>query len=268
MSSSNIQRTFKPGSRGKVITVFSAAAAVLVMAHATAAAAGSKPPKAAVAAADDVQTALQMARAARVAGDPGAAAPLYRKALALRPDAMVQAELGDVLLQAGLIDDAIGAYEAVDAGSPARVSALLGLQRAYAGLDQPQKALAYAQQAAELGPRDERAQIGFGVALDAAGRHGEAQAAYRRALAVAPRSVAARNDLALSLALTGAYDEAIDLLVPIAKSANASPQARQNLAMVYGLKGDREQALALGRVDLDAAQAEANVRLFDLARAR
>jgi len=266
---SNIQKSFKTGSRGKVITVFSTVAAALFISHATVAAAGTKAPKPdAAAAAEDVQTALQMARAARAAGDPAAAAPLYRKALTLRADPAVQAELGDVLLQAGLIDDAIGAYEAVEAGSPARVDALLGLQRAYARLDQPQKALAYAQQAADLGPRDERAQIGLGVALDAAGRHAEAQAAYRRALAVAPRSVAARNDLALSLALTGGYDEAVDLLTPIARSANATPQVRQNLAMVYGLKGDREQALALGRADLDPAQAEANLRLFELARGR
>ncbi len=50
-------------------------------------------------------------------------------------------------------------------------------------------------------PGDARGWTGLGVALDLAGAHGEAQAAYGRALAVDPLNRAARHNLALSLAL-------------------------------------------------------------------
>jgi Flp pilus assembly protein TadD len=214
----------------------------------------------------DSKTALQLARAARSAGDLSAAIKLYRSIAGKGADPAVQVEFADALLQGGLIDDAIGIYQAVNPASKAEVGALLGLQGCYLRLSQPARALEYAQRAATLAPRDERAQVGVGVSLDGAGRHREAQTAYRLALAVAPRSIAARNDLALSLALTGQYQEAIEILTPMAKSANASARTRQNLALIYGLKGDREQAMAMSRADLEAPAAEANLRFFDFVR--
>lgn len=218
--------------------------------------------------ASEVKTTLELARAARTAGDISTAIRLYRGVAGQKADPALQVEFGDALLQGGLIDEAIGVYQAVPVRSRAELGALLGLQQCYARLSQPQRALEYAQRAAALAPRDERAQVSLGVALDTAGRHAEAQAAYRQALAAAPRSVAARNDLALSLALTGQFQEAIDLLTPIARSANASPRARQNLAFIYGLKGDQAQAWALGRADLEPSVAEANLRFFEYFRTR
>jgi Flp pilus assembly protein TadD len=216
--------------------------------------------------AGDAKTTLQLARAARSAGDLSAAITLYRGIAGKGADPAVQVEFGDALLQGEMIDDAIGVYQAVSPASKAGVGALLGLQQCYLRLSQPQKALEYAQRATAMAPRDERAQVGLGVSLDGAGRHREAQTAYRAALAVAPRSIAARNDLALSLALTRQFQEAIDILTPMAKSANASARTRQNLALIYGLKGDREQALAMSRADLEAPAAEANLRFFDFVR--
>ncbi|MDR3512593.1 MAG: tetratricopeptide repeat protein [Caulobacteraceae bacterium] len=215
-----------------------------------------------------VKTTIQLARAARSSGDLSAALGLYRRIAGKGADPAVQVEYADTLLQSGLIDDAIGVYQGIDPRSKAGVDALLGLQRCYVRLSEPQKALEYAQRATTLAPHDERAQVDLGVALDAAGRHGEAQASYRLALAVEPRSVAARNDLALSLAITGQYQEAIELLTPMAKSANATPRVRQNLALIYGLKGDRDQAMALSRADLDAPAADGNQRFFDFVRGR
>jgi Flp pilus assembly protein TadD len=210
---------------------------------------------------------LKLARAARAAGDLGAAIPLYRQvADAPKADPGLRVELGDTLLEAGLIDDAIGAYETVRPDAKAKLHALLGLRNAYARLGQPLTALDYAKRAAALSPQDEAAQVSLGVSLDLVSRHQEAQAAYRTALAAAPRSVAARSDLALSLALTGQFPEALTLLKPIASSANASGQARQNLALVYGLAGDRAQALAWSQADLAPKEAEANEALFDSAR--
>jgi Flp pilus assembly protein TadD len=217
--------------------------------------------------ASDTATLLRVARATRDAGSPAAALELYRRFAPASTDPMLKVEYGDVLLQNGMTDDAIGVYLAVRETSPAVVGAWLGLERCYDRLAQPGKALAYAERAVERSPRDERVEVAYGVALDAAGRHDDAQRAYAKALATEPRSVAARNDLAISLAVTGRFHEAIDLLTPMVESANASPQVRQNLAFVYGLQGDREKSIALASSDLGVEAARSNMRLFDLIRA-
>ena len=67
---------------------------------------------------------------------------------------------------------------------------------------------------------------------------------------------------------SAASSATIGTLTPIASSANASPRVRQNLALIYGLQGDHVRAEALGRVDLAAADAQANLRFFDFMRAR
>lgn len=242
--------------------------AVLVAGWAGAALAEAPPRRpSSPAVATDAGMALRLARAARAAGDLSTAFGLYRGLTGDHADPAVIVEFGDALLEGGLIDDAISAYQRVPVDSPAELGALLGLQRCHARLGRSDRALEYAQRAASLAPDDERALVNLGVALDVVGRHLEAQTAYRKALGVNARSLPARSDLALSLALTGQFQEAIDLLEPIAGSSNASPRVRQNLALVYGLKGDRERALALSRVDLDAPAAEANLRFFEAVRA-
>ena len=218
--------------------------------------------------ATDEEALLRIARATRDSGSPAAALGLYRRVAAKETSPAFKVEYGDILLRNGMTDDAIGAFLQVDETSPAAVGAWLGLGRCYDRLSEPRKALAYAQRAIDRSPGDEHVQVAYGVALDADGRHEEAQLSYRRALAASPRSVAARNDLALSLAVTGRFGEAIELLMPMVESANASPQVRQNLALVYGLQGDREKSIALASGDLGGAAARSNMRLFDLVRSR
>lgn len=221
----------------------------------------------AVQAQPDDQQALRIARSFRAAGDSRSAVPVYRTVLSRHPgDAAVQVELADTLLEVDLLDDAIGIYSAVDPKSPAAGDAELGLAQAQLRLNQPVRALAHMDKAAQLAPANTRVLVGRGVVLDRIGRHQEAQTSYRKALAIEPRSVAARSDLALSLALTGQYDQALEILEPIARSAGASPQDRQNLAFIYGLKGDRDQAIALGRIDLGETTAQSNAKFFDYAR--
>ena len=215
----------------------------------------------------DIKKIAQVARATANAGNIQGALDLYRGIVARGADPAIRVEYADTLLKGGMIDDAIGEYDSVDPRSPAELQAILGLERCYARLGEPLRALDYARKAVARAPGDERAQVTLGVALDAVNRHQEAQTYYRRALIASPRSLAARNDLALSLAFTGQFSEAIDLLTPIVKSSNATAQVRQNLALIYGLKGDRDQALALGKADLDGAAAQANVHYFELARA-
>lgn len=210
---------------------------------------------------------LRLARVSRANGDLASAINLYRGAAAIKPtDQTVLIELGDTLVDAGSMDDAIDVYQKVDQKSDAWLGALLGLERAYLTLAEPKKALQYADQANALAPQDHRVLIGRGVALDMVGRHAEAQQSYRALLAVTPHDVAARNDLALSLAMTKQFDEAIDIMTAMARSSTATPRIRQNLALIYGLAGDSQRAAALSRVDLDAATTEANLHFFEFVR--
>jgi Flp pilus assembly protein TadD len=206
---------------------------------------------------------LRLARAARAAGDLASAINVYRSIIASGPghDEVI-VELGDVLLDAGALDDAMDAYEKVGADAAAKLGAELGLARASLKLAQSEAALAHFQKASDLAPEDVRCLVGLGVALDLLDRHDEAQQKYRAVLKLQPRHVAARNDLALSLALTGRYPDALEILAPLAMSSTATPRIRQNLALIYGLMGDARKAVAMGRMDLDEAGAEANQRFF------
>jgi Flp pilus assembly protein TadD len=212
---------------------------------------------------------LRLARAARGVGDFTSAVSLYRSIIAANPsDFDTAVELGETQLEAGQIDDAIAIFHTVPANSKAASSAQLGLERAHLMLSQPLKAMDCADKAVALAPKDIRALIGRGVALDMLGRHAEAQASYRSALAIAPADLAARSDISLSLAMSGKFDEALAIMTPIARSPSATPRLRQNLALIYGLKGDMNSARALSLVDLDAKATADNLKFFSIARER
>lgn len=229
--------------------------------------ASARTPRTQPEATADDGSSLSLARALRAAGDARSAVQIYRR-LATRTNAPadLQLELGETLMEAGLVDEAIGILSKISLDTPSAALAQLGLARAQLRLDQPSQALGYIERAAALAPANEPILVARGVVYDRLNRHIEAQNAYRAALVIAPRSIAARNDLALSLALVGQYDEAIAILTPIARSADASPIERQNLAFILGLRGDGSAALQLGRVDLDEATAQANAKFFAFAR--
>lgn len=212
--------------------------------------------------------ALRLARASRANGDLASAINLYQSVVAIQPaDPAVVVELGDTLVDAGSLDDAIDLYPTVDRSSSAWLGALLGLQQAYLKLGEPHKALQYAEQAAVLAPADHRVLVGHGVILDVLRSHAQAQELYRAVLASSPHNVAARNNLALSLALSNQFGEAIDIMKTMALSSTATPRIRQNLALIYGLAGDAPRAGELSRVDLDTSATEGNLYFFELARA-
>src|SRR6185437_991441 len=87
---------------------------------------------------------LRLAQAARAAGDLASAINVYRSIVASGPghdDVLVM--LGDALLEAGALDDAMDAYDKVAADSQARLGAELGLARASLRLSQSETALAH-----------------------------------------------------------------------------------------------------------------------------
>jgi Flp pilus assembly protein TadD len=226
------------------------------------------PDQGTQAAAPDAASTLRIARAARAAGDYASAVNLYRTlAAAGAGGPAVTAELGDTLLEAGSIDDAIETYKSLPRNSPAALRAMLGLEHAYLMLGDLAQASSYADKARAIAPDDPRALVDRGIVLDLTGRHAEAQKSYRAVLAKLPGHRAARVDLALSLALTGQYDEAEKIIDPIARSSNSTVRERQNLALIYGLMGNRAEAQKWSRMDLSEAAAAGNLRFFDFIRA-
>jgi len=247
--------------RGIVAPVLSIAT-VVCAAGADVAAAKAKLATASGSAQVSAAASLRIARSMRNSGNAATAVPIYRElAAGLPADAPLKIELGEALLEARLIDEAIGLFNA----APASARAQLGLARAQLELGQPAKALVFADRAEHISPTDTAVLNVRGVVLDRLGRHGEAQTCYRGVIALTPSSVAARSNLALSLALIGQFPEALDILEPIARSANATARDRQNLAFIYGLKGDSATARALGEVDLDPKTAAANTAFLALA---
>jgi Flp pilus assembly protein TadD len=215
----------------------------------------------------DTGPSLRFARAARDSGDLATAIRLYRTLAAMKSvDPEVRVEYGEVLLAANMPDDAIDSFSQVPAGSTAYLGALLGQTKANLTLNEPAKALDYADQALALAPHDERVLVDRGVVLDSLGRHAEAQASYRAVLETSPRQVSTRNNLALSLAVTGQFDEAVALLTPLVRSSAATPRIRENLALVYGLMGDADRAAMLSRSDLDDSSIRANLEFMAAVR--
>jgi Flp pilus assembly protein TadD len=206
---------------------------------------------------------LRLARAARTARDYGSAVNLYKTSLNIHPDDPgILVELGETLLEIGMIEDAIDTFNHVDASSPARLGAELGLGRSHLATHQPDMALAHFENSARLAPQDAKALIGQGVCLDLLGRRDEAQAKYRAVLAARPTNIAARNNLALSLALDGQFSEAVEIMNSLASSPTATSTIRQNLALVYGLQGDMNRAASASKDDLSPAAIDTNLKLF------
>lgn len=240
-------------------------AAMLAALLALEACAGVTPPSAS-APSIDAGPALRLARAARAAGDYASAVNLYRTVAAGGSNPLITVELGDTLLDAGSIDDAMGVYKSVPEGSPGALGAALGLERVFLALDDVPHAMQQADRAHALAPDDRRVLIDRGIVLDLAGRHDEAQRSYRAMLAKAPDDRAARVDLALSLALTHNYDEATSIVMPIARSSDATPRERQDLALIYGLKGDEPEAKRWSLLDLDRTATAGNLQFYDFIR--
>jgi Flp pilus assembly protein TadD len=102
----------------------------------------------------------------------------------------------------------------------------------------------------------------MGVALDASGRYGEAQAAYGRALELSPENPVVLNNLALSQAQSGQLDMAVETLRRANEHPGAGTQLRQNLALLLALKGDAPAAERLAAKDLPPDMVRTNAGIY------
>ncbi|MBM3521792.1 MAG: tetratricopeptide repeat protein [Alphaproteobacteria bacterium] len=212
---------------------------------------------------------IARARAARANGELEVAVRLLRAALAVSTkDDRLRIELGEALTDAGDYDQAYDAINTALQGEDraVRESGYVALGRLFFKLRRPSESAAFFDKALDVDPRNVRALIGRGVALDLTGRFEQAQASYLAALEVAPGDPRAQNNLALSHAFAGNFARAVEILYPMATAPHATKRLRQNLALVYGLMGNGELAASISRRDLDEETVQNNLRFYEILR--
>jgi Flp pilus assembly protein TadD len=210
---------------------------------------------------------MRIGAAARAGGDYANAVSVFRRAAEIatsQPAPFIA--IGDTLLQAGNVNEAILAYNSALARDGSNPEALLGLAKAYIATGRPQLALGPVSQALAEHPDAPRLWLVLGVLKDLEGQHQEAQDCYRNGLNFAPGDKALTVDLALSLALSGNFPAAVATLQPVAMAPSSTASERQNLALIYGLQGNLAEAARLGRIDLDAASVQHNLAYYQTLR--
>ena len=160
---------------------------------------------AAAAAPKDVQVQAKLASMLIRVGKPDVAGETLTRALAARPnDPLLLRWLGNLRLEQGFTEAALGIFDGLIARNHEDVAALNGK----------------------------------GVALDLLGRHQAAQQTYRIAQAAAPANVQTANNLAVSLLLDNQPLAAKTLLAPFAQQSNFPERAINNLSIAQAALGD------------------------------
>jgi len=199
----------------------------------------------------DAANMLRMGDAARDAGDPAAALPLYQRAHRLdRESNVATVRIAQTFNQLGAYHEAGDAWSSMLRLDPRNYDALVGYGITLTALRQPHLALEYFRRAEEI---DQSAALfnGVGVANDMLGNAMQAQDAYRRGLELTGNSMQLMNNLGLSLALSGGHQESIETLERVAAMPGAGVRHRQNLALAYALGGFSERAHMVASKDFD-----------------
>ncbi len=212
----------------------------------------------------DSATMVRVGDAAREAGNPATALPLYQRAHRLDPQNVATIiRIAETFNQLGAYEEAGDAWVEILRLDPQNFDALVGYGNTLAAMGLPQLALEHFERANAIGESTTLLN-GMGVAQDMLGNPVEAQAAYRNGLAIDPDSLRLMNNLGLSLALTGEHTEAIEMLETAVEDRDAGIRHRQNLALAYGLAGFSERAQTVGRQDLDELSVQRNLAFYRL----
>jgi tetratricopeptide (TPR) repeat protein len=153
---------------------------------------------------------LLQARVAFARGDESTALNELRQAANLAPtESAVQAQVGDLYLQASRPEDAVAAYTAAVTLNPRNASALTGLGRLLNQQGQVAEAETYLRRAAALTPNDVAVQAALGRLLLATGRAEESVALLEAAVAQRADHPTAVQDLADAYLGVGRIDEGL-----------------------------------------------------------
>jgi Flp pilus assembly protein TadD len=208
------------------------------------------------------KVAVDIAERERAAGNPAAAIPFFRRALAMDPrQPKIQQEMGETMLDAGMPNDAVTTFRALLATTPNDPAAQIGFGMALVQTGQAASAVGPLRKglAAMPNPRGYRA---LGVAENLLGDNLAAEADYNRGLALAPGDQGLQTNLGLSMALSGNFSGAISVLRAAAAAPDATAKTRQNLALALGLAGKSDDAAQIARIDLDEASVQSNLAYY------
>ncbi len=147
---------------------------------------------------------LQLAQLTADSGDVPSARGIFEtliKEEPTRPDGWLG--LGNLYLRSGDLVNAEANFLNASRTSPEDVRPLAGLGRTALTRLEIETALRWLDEALLVDPHDIESRNARAVALDLAGRHGEAQSIYEAILLEEPAELRARNNFALSLMLGG-----------------------------------------------------------------
>jgi tetratricopeptide (TPR) repeat protein len=151
-----------------------------------------------------ISQAMRLADFVRARGDMSAAAVFYRRAHTLAPDKLEpMIGLAQSAAAMGANKEAVQFYRKAVAIAPDNAQVRLGFGRVLLGLDRPDLAAAELRAAIAADPRDHRAYVALGVALDLSCEQRLTQQVYGDGLQRNPGNPSLRNNLALNDSLRG-----------------------------------------------------------------
>ena len=188
----------------------------------------------------------RVAQAAVESGDLAMAEQLYAQASAASPsDAAAQLRYADILMRRGRTNEAreLLRTHLQTVSDPLQLHD--GLGSIYVLTGDPAHAIPEFDAVLAGKPNDVRALVNKAIALDLLGRHSDAQILYRQSLALVPDDPAVINDLALSMLLAGRPQEAEQVAAPLRSQPDIAPRIRAGLGVVLAANGDVAGARAL-----------------------
>ena len=192
--------------------------------------------------------------------DPLIRAAFWAREVDVDPtDVVANVRLASALRQLGQYDEASNAAQRALVVEPNNYDALMRSARDKLAQGQGFYAIAPAQHAQKIAPKDWRPLSLLGVAYTQVRRDDDAQAAWKAALMLSPENPAVLSNMAMALASKGDAAGAETLLRRAAARPDASLQVRQDLTLVLGIQGKLGEAEKLLRENLPPDQADANL---------
>jgi tetratricopeptide (TPR) repeat protein len=164
---------------------------------------------------------------------------LMEASLAIRPDvADAQLNYGNLLQNAGRLNDAVNAFRRAMALAPDMPEAYNGLGSAMAALGRTDDAIASYQVALRLRPNSGLMWSNLGNAHFDAGRVEQAMECHRRAIALDPTFPEGHNNLAVALQELGQYELSMDSARASIALRPTYAEAHQNLGLLLLMRGE------------------------------
>jgi len=173
-----------------------------------------------------------------------AAAELYERILALRPEAPTNyVNLALVYARLNRFDQAVDILEKGVARIPHSLVLLSRLGHTYLVMGRLKKAFDTWQQVLNLDPEYLDGLLSSGWILDLMGEKEGARKFYEKALAIEPENKFLRKNLAFNLATTGNLEEAIKIYEKLAADFPEDEEIWQNLGIAYGYAANIDKAV-------------------------